>query len=64
MKEITVWKRLNIEQETMEHNHIEDGHVPLSLKIPVGKFKDQTKNWKSGIWEKRLTYLDENNTIV
>ena len=64
MKPITIWRRFNSETELMEHNHIEDGHVPLDLKIPLGKFSNQTKSWLSGKWEKELTYLDETNTIV
>jgi len=64
MKKITIWKRLNLETDLMEHNHIEDGHVPLNLKVPIGKFINQTKSWSSRIWEKEIAYLDKNNKIM
>jgi hypothetical protein len=60
MKPITIWTRMNYETKQFEHNHIEDGH--LMTTKPVGN-KEQTANWKKGIWEKAHKYLNDNQVI-
>jgi hypothetical protein len=49
MTPITIWQRQN-DNKVMEHNHIEDGHVPSSQLRPTPKTEEHKKAWARGVW--------------
>lgn len=63
MKPITVWLRLDEKKQQWNHNHIEDGHVPIVSTKPIGT-PHQTKVWSKGTWSFQHKHLDMNNTVV
>ena len=65
MKPITIWKKYNDKAKDFKHNHIEDGYVScFMLDNPIGKFKEQTKAWSTGIWQATYGFLNDKYTVV
>lgn len=63
MKTITVWSCLDVKTKRWAHNHIEDGHVDINSKVPIGN-DYQTKTWLSKTWNLKHMYLNNRQQVV
>jgi hypothetical protein len=63
LKPITVWEKFNVKEQRWDHNHIEDGHVPINQNKPTGT-PEQTKTWESGTWMFFYKYLDGKQRVI
>lgn len=66
LRAVTVWQRWVGERRDMrlEHNHVEEGHVPIDQVVPTIKHEAQRAAWKQAQWVKTLAHLDGAGNIV
>jgi hypothetical protein len=64
MKPITVWEKWEgpRRNQTLEHNHIEDGHSDHLFPTPVSP--EQKAAWHGQTWVRTHAYLDGSGKVV
>jgi hypothetical protein len=64
-KPVTVWERWVGERrdQRLEHNHVEEGHVPLDQVAPTIKHEAQRAAWRQAQWVKTLAFLDTDGRL-
>lgn len=61
-KPVTLWYRRLNKDQSLEFNHLEDGHN--FSNIPKAMSKEQASQWKNGEWDFAHGTMDENHVVT